>query len=532
YFHSMKNYKLKMWLTNKHEPIELLKRIRFDINENLIIDINGDKEKFILKDKSLPVYKGLKQMKQMLLNLGVLHYDDAYYLAMKYININPNVVKLLQKRFSYVFVDEMQDMDFHQYQLLEKVFSDANMEGTSFQRLGDNNQAIYNNKVNSYAIWESRDKVYTINGSNRLTRLNAKLASRFSIDNSFIEGININDKEYKPVLLVYDEKKVECSVIKSFSEYLNELFEEEKKFDDIIYKVVSWRRNHKDKISLSSYCPKNIYMRGNHSSKESLINKNFDYYKVTQILIEKIVGILNKADIKLDNQDITKFSLINYLNDMQNGEYEKYKLSIYRCVNFLFNKEYQTFYQEFKKYLEQIVALLDATNSQDYLLTIEELEFEFIGKSEDDIKKCEECDVKGNSPIVDSVHSVKGETHDVTLFLESFYNSNYESDILHEVLCGKTIFELIQEDLDKIKEFEKEIVDIKSTGKDRGIKTREDKIHTLNSKIRLKKQYAKMVYVALTRSKSVVGYGINANKYNVLLKDHINTEEWNIIFVE
>lgn len=33
-----------------------------------------------------------------------------------------------------------------------------------------------------------------------------------------------------------------------------------------------------------------------------------------------------------------------------------------------------------------------------------------------------------------SEYSIKGETHDATLFLESFYDSKYESDILHKVL--------------------------------------------------------------------------------------------------
>lgn len=534
YFSSIQNYKLKAWLNRQYDPIEILKGIRFNEDDNLITGINGTEEKFILKDKSGTSYKGLKRMKEAFVEAGILHYDDAYYLAMKYIKENPKIIKLLQKRFRYIFVDEMQDMGIHQYRILEEIFANHDTATTAFQRIGDNNQAIYGKEVNFDTIWKSRSKVHTISGSNRLTRINAKLASRFSIDNSFIEGLNTVDKIYKPVLLVYNQDKVECSVIKRFSQYLNELFEKDESYSDINYNVVSWRRHHKnsDKIALSSYCPKNVNISGNNENSGVLQNKSFDYYKVNKVIIDKIVEKLDQIGVKIDKRDITKSLLINHLKELGDREYDKYKSCIYKCINSISNENYEGFLQEINSYLERLTKFFNYTDNKVNLLTFEEKDFEFIGGSSNQDKKCNECDVMGSSPIVNSVHSVKGETHDVTLFLESFYNRKYESDILHEVLCGKTVFASIQEDLQQVKDLADEIISIEAKGKERGIKTRKDKIKKIKSRIKNKRQYSRLVYVALTRAKSIVGYGVSRENYNNYLRNNINLEEWEVILVE
>lgn len=68
------------------------------------------------------IYSWLHTLKNNLLREDkVLHYDDAYYLAECYIE-KYDIIGVLQARFSYVFVDEMQDMGQHQHDLIEKLF--------------------------------------------------------------------------------------------------------------------------------------------------------------------------------------------------------------------------------------------------------------------------------------------------------------------------------------------------------------------------------------------------------------------------
>ncbi|OZV13473.1 hypothetical protein CIW83_02710 [Tissierella sp. P1] len=533
YYNNIKNYTFKSWLINQYDPIEKLKKIRLNENDSLINYVNGKEEEFQLKDKKSNSYIELQKMKKDLLKLGILHYDDAYYLASRYINKNPLIINIIQNRFRYVFVDEMQDMDIHQNNLLEKIFYNYEKEISSLQRLGDINQAIYSNEIHTDNIWKNKKSMHIINGSNRLTKLNAELASRFSIDNNQINGLNNINKNYKPILLVYDKNKVRCYVIQAFSRYVTELFRKDYTTNSIVYKVVSWRRyhEHEDKITLSSYCPNYSYMDqidNNHHNSVGIIT---DFYELTKILTKKIIDKLNEAGIKINNNHITKFELINYLKDIDNGEYDKYKLFLYKSINLLFANNYVEFYKQFNAYLKDLIKLLTNKNYSIESTFIDEEGIKLYIKKDANDRKCRMCDIMGVTPIITTVHSVKGETHDVTLFLESFYNSKYESDILHEVICGKTIGEVLQEDYDKIKQLKQEIEDLKDRGKTRGIKTREDKIKSIELAINYKKQYSKLVYVALTRAKSIIGYGISKDKYNEYLEDNINKGEWEIIFV-
>ena len=81
------------------------------------------------------VYKWFFEFKKSILKSGILHYDDAYFLADVYLSRTPTIKTILQNRFSFVFVDEMQDMDTHQYNLLEKIFYDDGNSISKIQRI-------------------------------------------------------------------------------------------------------------------------------------------------------------------------------------------------------------------------------------------------------------------------------------------------------------------------------------------------------------------------------------------------------------
>jgi len=70
---------------------------------------------------------------------GILCFDDAYLFAMRYLKKYPIIKHLLQSRFRYVFVDEMQDMDKHQCEILENIFYDKGNSKSIYQRIGDKN---------------------------------------------------------------------------------------------------------------------------------------------------------------------------------------------------------------------------------------------------------------------------------------------------------------------------------------------------------------------------------------------------------
>ncbi|XQF91241.1 UvrD-helicase domain-containing protein [Pseudoalteromonas espejiana] len=177
----------------------------------------SDKEKSDILDY-------LFKLKRKVLEDGYLHFDDAYALAYKYLFAKPKVINILQRRFSYVFVDEMQDMDKHQYQILEMLFFDDGHSKSVYQRIGDKNQAIFNGEIKLDEIWIDRETVKEITGSHRLSTLNASLTNKFSLTKSTIIGLN-SYSQIKPILLVYTLANKE-QIIESYTSIINKLRED------------------------------------------------------------------------------------------------------------------------------------------------------------------------------------------------------------------------------------------------------------------------------------------------------------------
>jgi DNA helicase-2/ATP-dependent DNA helicase PcrA len=84
-------------------------------------------------------YSQLRSLKILLCQEGYFRFDDMYAYALAYLQEVPAIIAALRLRFPWVFVDEMQDTNATQDQLLRTLFA----EGCILQRFGDANQAIY-----------------------------------------------------------------------------------------------------------------------------------------------------------------------------------------------------------------------------------------------------------------------------------------------------------------------------------------------------------------------------------------------------
>jgi superfamily I DNA/RNA helicase len=131
----------------------------YDFISDEIKNSNGD---VLLKDNTNKKFIGLKRIVIEVLRKGIMSYDYAYHFGEHYLYKIPPIKEIIQKRFPFVFVDEMQDMDTHQYNLLEKIFYDEGNSVSIFQRIGDKNQAIYNS-VKATDVWIDRlDVLYKV----------------------------------------------------------------------------------------------------------------------------------------------------------------------------------------------------------------------------------------------------------------------------------------------------------------------------------------------------------------------------------
>ena len=156
-----------------------------------------------------------------------------------------------------LFVDEMQDMDTHQCNLLETIFYDEGNSKSTYQRIGDINQAIYNGEVYTDDVWEFRGTPLTINGSYRLSANIAQLVNCFTLNTEGgfqIEGKNENSN-LKPHLIVYETDKIK-EVITKFSQIVKGYIDSGEIIisDKSKFKAIGWVKEKKgDKIGITDY---------------------------------------------------------------------------------------------------------------------------------------------------------------------------------------------------------------------------------------------------------------------------------------
>jgi hypothetical protein len=357
--------------------------------------------------------------------------------------------------------------------------------------------------------------------------MNASFISRFGLDGVEVIGLNEYAKEYKPILIVFENEKVECEVIKSFSTYTSELVKDEdtKSYN---YNVISWRKEHKDgKLSLREYCPKYLELKKSPSNK---IKDGLSNAQIVKNVFETIGNICSNEIIEYHDDYVTSKNIkgLVYCDEENKNIVQKMLLTI---INGVITQNYDSIFIELASLLKCILEIfnIEETEIESVVTKYGAIDFNGLTTKDENLEKCSDCNLFGSVPTLGTVHSIKGETHDITLFLESYFNRNYESDILAEILSGKeTAVSLIEKVNKECADFIEEINQIQEQGKTRGIKTRVEKIDKCKRKIITIQQYSKLVYVALSRAKSIVGYAISKTNYEKNLKDIIDSDEWDI----
>ncbi|MCX6236102.1 MAG: UvrD-helicase domain-containing protein [Bacteroidia bacterium] len=401
------------------------------------------------------IYEWFKRFKVgILVKEEVLHFDDAYFLAKLHIKRHPNIVNLLQKRFHFTFVDEMQDMDIHQHDLLESIFFENGASSSIFQRIGDINQAIYNgNSVHINEIWSQRTNTLQIRGSHRINNRLAPIIERLGLTSYEILGLNKNDDgteiDIKPHILVFDDSTKE-NVIPRFAEIIIQLQAEGKIPSPSKHKfmAIAWRKEHEDsdKLGLSDYW--NNYSVSNLKTKidYKVLKDYLLFYDRTKDTLESIrkqvlnalLKILRLESIFDDNNRVySKQKLLNDLKEHHNEESENLKLLIYKWSISCINDKIEDVYLSIKEYVPNFLSLFGKTmiNSQEFIdgasaINIEQIEIiEHSNFYETDDIRIE----------IGTVHSVKGKTHTATLYLETFFQGKYESEYLKNMFLNNSI---------------------------------------------------------------------------------------------
>ena len=122
--------------------------------------------------------KALEELKAGMIRDGYYRYADMHVIANRAITEFPRLLDVIRRRFPLVLLDEAQDTNGSSLALLGKVFS----EGVAFQRLGDQNQTLYeDDTLKPEDYWTAGSDVIPLNETRRFGTEIAQFASRLTL---------------------------------------------------------------------------------------------------------------------------------------------------------------------------------------------------------------------------------------------------------------------------------------------------------------------------------------------------------------
>ncbi|EQB3318049.1 UvrD-helicase domain-containing protein [Klebsiella variicola] len=505
---------------------ENIKKLHFDFIERKF-QVSGESTVLLSDEKNLK-FNGLEMLFTDTFKNGILSYRYAYLFANEFITIYPKIIDTIGNRFQYAFVDEMQDMDALQYSLLENCLHNGK---TVYQRIGDNNQAIYNTDNEESINWIGRPSTLNIQGSHRLSSPIANVVSKLSLTHAIVIGNN-NQSKIKPIILCYRSQDIK-KVIPKFNElydcYLNS--GQIPKLDNPLRASIAWvaKPREDDKLSLVHF----INIDSLPELKSNDLNTLHNYFLVLlrksnvtisdtcDLLINSTLFLLKSYSIKDANGYFyTKKTLIEYIKKLDEKHYENLKKILYRVASkFILGDE--VYFEMSKKTIIWIFKKISEIDIHDDNFFLQDAKT--IITATPIIK---ETRTKRNSEhYTGTIHSVKGQTHSATLYLETYFKKNYESFVLNEFFEGRNCVDIINSIKDEIDKIEIEITKLKNGY---GEKTRKAKIKTLQAKIVLIERYAKMMYVGFSRPQHLLCFAIDESRCNQL---QIDTTLWDVINV-
>jgi DNA helicase-2/ATP-dependent DNA helicase PcrA len=521
YYRNMPNRSpAKIWIQRQREPESIMKYLFMDMEGNLKKGINGPQ--IFAHTSTAPTYTQLKNIKIKILKSGFLNYDDAYFLAEVYIHEFPKIISILQRRFAFVFVDEMQDMDIHQYNLLEKIFFIENSTSV-IQRIGDKNQSIYNaaNFVKAADIWQERPQVLRLSDSLRLSASISNVVSNLALYRGEGFTVNgINECTLKPHILVYTNDNLK-EVIPFFARLVNGFRDLGllPNYGKYPIKAIAWSTEWKtqeeiddvNKIRLVDYYNKYSKIKVKAKNDYTNLKSYLLYYDKNKSTLESVRKSILNSILKIlriekivyeDDKYFTKKKLLDFIKEINPEEYENLKLNIYNWSIGLIRGDLEGVLAEIRTYIPTLCGLLSPNplnGSLDFInndtVATEVVEQE-SAETRPNIHSFNDVTVE-----ITSVHSVKGQTHCATLYLETFFDrgyGNYESERLrNQFTSSQTVDETIA-----------------------SITTSHDKV----------KQSAKMAFVGFSRPTDLLCVAIHKDRFDAHLST-ISVNDWEVIEV-
>lgn len=400
-----------------------------------------------------PTIVNALKCKTEVLKDGYICFEDAYSIALKYLRAYPKLKTLFENRFAYVFVDEMQDMDSFQANVLHDLFN-LDSPNICIQRIGDINQAIFSSSYSNAdgRYWEPKNHL-EIKISVRLSKEVAAKVHNVSISPQELGGRE-DTPQIPPVIIAFDDNTNIGAVKTKFAELIFENKLHESKSP--IFKAIGLKKNHGKgldskknlKLSIKDYFDEYnqalSYKQKEHDCFSEYLTTNTKSISVIresffQGLVKgiKLGEVINPAN----QRPFTSSSLTKYLADYHPDFWAAMRYKIAEWLKQIATAKFECL-EEIIKYATMDFWTIWGKEMNDGCKT-------FFTAKKTTTNETDEAEVFSNNNLFhvendgsiipihfSTIHSVKGETHCATLYLETF-NRTFDVEKVIPFILGE-----------------------------------------------------------------------------------------------
>ncbi len=373
-------------------------------------------------------YKNMKQARITAARNGYFYFSEMYEFAKGAVSENPSIVATLRARFPVVLVDEMQDTQKPQDDLIESLFRCADVR---IQRFGDPDQAIFDG-LGGFEPPPYNSAVLTpISDSKRFVPAIAILARGLSTRGVALAGTRPIEDGIPPcTLLLYEDKSI-ANVIDSFGSIVSLIPASNRRIVKAVGGV-GQNSSGASPLNLTSYWPSFERSRAPRTFSPSTFceaarrcNKlregtvHHRHHAVVFATLQLLA--LTEKTVARDRGrmgPVTAASLRRYLRDV--GTEREFRILMAR-----FHMEAMPTAHEWPEVVHALCSSCGIANDDNRAT-------EYLAYSEPSVGA--EDSVEGNFCTTSSgvivevgtIHSVKGETHDATLVLETKHQKLFD----------------------------------------------------------------------------------------------------------
>lgn len=352
---------------------------------------------------------------------GIMRYQDAYSYAKTAVDdLSETYTDLFSSRFQYVFIDEYQDCDSIQRQAITTIFNSVKC---TVIKIGDSDQAIYNSSEEKTPDWVPQDGFLPIMTSCRYNQEIANVICKLKKGNKNIVTFSGKTGD-KPVLLIFDPEKID-RVINGF---INAL-ETHGLYDNKgIYKAIgAVRKKDSSGLKIGSYWSEfdgSVKKQGEYNYwvlvdeiATSLSEGNL--YKAERIVRKLLCRILHYAKVRhpISGKEYSITTIKRSLDDEYREIYRQWIYEMSRMQNI----EREAIDCLMRQRINELLKIKNF-NADDIFDCLPEYFLDkvaVVSQTEKSEKNVLIDPIRGRRIEFDTIHGVKGETHDATLYLET-----------------------------------------------------------------------------------------------------------------